>query len=153
MKENPNKNNSSKFRGLKMKYTVDIQATLDYNDLYNEPCPCTYCRNYEEAFPKTYPEVVEILKTFGIRVERPLEVMEWSWNDTKDKRKYSSFYSVKGELFQEELVIYDKDVMISLFHSDSNKPLYRNTGMKKPYFILEIWYIELPWVLPKPPDE
>ena len=49
-----------------MKYTVDTHVTLDYNDLYNEPCSCMYCRNYEEAFPKTYLEVIEILKTFGI---------------------------------------------------------------------------------------
>lgn len=135
-----------------MKYTVDVQATAAYADKYNEPCDCIYCRNYEKAFVAAYPEVIKILQKFGITVGRPLEVIDCFWNDTKNKRQYESYYSIKGELFEDQLIIYDKDAVITLYHSGTDAPIYSNTGMGKPYFILAISNIKLPWALPESPD-
>ena len=116
-------------------------------------CDCTSCQNYERAFAASYPEVIRLLQSFGIRIERPLEVMDLFWNNARDKRRYESFYSVKGELFEEHLVIYDQDAVVSLYHPDANAPFYANTGMEYPYFILAISSIELPWILVEKPDD
>lgn len=136
-----------------MKYTIDIQATATYADKYNEPCNCIYCQNYEMMFSTVYPEVVKILHGFGIPLRRPLEVVDCFWNDTRDKRRYESFYSVKGELFEDKLEIYKKDAIITLYRPDTNAHIYINTGMESPYFILAISNIELPWVMSENPDD
>jgi hypothetical protein len=136
-----------------MKYTVDIQSTATYSDQYNEPCNCIYCQNYEKTFTSSYPEVIKILHEFGVPVERPIEIMDFFWNDAKDKRQYESYYSVKGELFEDQLVVYNKDAIITLYRPDTSVPIYGNTGMEEPYFILVVSNIELPWVLSETPDD
>ncbi|WP_313132682.1 hypothetical protein [Anaerocolumna sp.] len=136
-----------------MKYIVDTQATASYMDKYNQPCDCIYCRNYQKAFASYYPEVIKRLKDFGIQVERPLEIIDCFWNSTRDKRRYESYYSVKGNLMEDKLELYKENAIITLYRSDTNEPVYGNTGMEKPYFILAITNIELPWVLSELPNE
>lgn len=136
-----------------MKYKIDIQATTTYADKYNEPCDCIYCQNYEMMFSTVYPEVVKILHGFGIQLKRPLEVVECYWNDARDRRRYESFYSVKGVLFVDKLEIYNKDAIITLYNPDTNAHIYSNTGMESPYFILAISNIELPWVMQENPND
>ncbi|HAQ41224.1 MAG TPA: hypothetical protein DCM73_10595 [Clostridiales bacterium] len=134
-----------------MKYTIDLEATASYADKYNEPCDCLYCRNYHEAFAAAYPEIIKILQDFGIQAERPLNIIECYWNDAKDKRRYESYYSVKGDLQEDKLEFYENDTVITLYRYDTDAPIYKNTGMEKPYFILAITNIELPWVLSECP--
>ena len=136
-----------------MRYTVDLKETASYADKYNEPCGCIYCRNYEQTFAAAYPEVIKVLQGFGIPVERPLEVIDCYWNDTKDKRRYESYYSVKGDLLEDKLELYAKNATITLYCSDTDELTYSNTGMEKPYFILVISNIELPWVLSERPGD
>lgn len=120
-----------------MKYIVDIDETTAYSDIYNKPCDCIYCRNYQMAFTDAYPEVVRLLQDFGIRIDRPLEVIDYFWNSTKDKRLYESYYSVKGELFEDKIDLYSKDATVTLYQPDTDAPIYKNTGMELPYFILK----------------
>ena len=136
-----------------LKYKANVKDTQSYLDMYNKPCQCICCKNYLKTFPSIYPEAVEILNKLGVRVEYPLEIIDCFWNDRKDKRCYESYYSVKGELFEDKTVLYDKDVVITLYQSDTNEPIYGNTGMEKPYFILEIINIQLPWVLDEIPED
>ena len=132
-----------------MNYIVDAQATSAYSDIYNKKCSCAWCRNYEETFVMHYPEVAAVLQTFGLHADRPTEIINLFWNDAGDKRLYSSFYSVKGELFEEQLMIYDKDAIVTLYRPDAKGLIYSNTGMEKPYFIIEVANVEVPWVLPE----
>lgn len=104
-------------------------------------------------FSTVYPEVVKILHGFGIPPRRPLEVVGCFWNDTRDRCRYERFYSVKGELFEDNLEIYKKDAIITLYCPDTNAHIYSNTGMESPYCILAISNIELPWVLSESPDD
>lgn len=136
-----------------MKYKVDVQATAQYADQYNEPCDCIYCQNFNKTFAAAYPKVIKVLKDFGISVERPLEVMDFYWNDIKDKRRYECYYSVKGNLVEDKLQLYDEDAIITLYSPDTEAQIYSNTGMEKPYFILAITNIELPWVLSELPND
>lgn len=98
-----------------MKYKVDAQATAKYADQYNEPCDCIYCQNFNKTFATTYPKVIEVLKEFGIPVEQPLEIIDCYWNDTKDKRRYECYYSVKGNLAEDKLQLYAEDAIIALY--------------------------------------
>lgn len=134
-----------------MQYNVDVQTTAAYADKYNQPCDCIYCLNYQKTFASCYPEIINILQDFGIPIERPLEVIDCYWNDAKDKRRYESYYSVKGNLLEDKLQIYAESAVITLYCSDTDIPIYGNTGMEKPYFILAVTDIELPWVLPEQP--
>lgn len=134
-----------------MDYIVDVPATAAYADKYNEPCGCIYCENYRQTFQTAYSKIIKILQEFGIPAERPLEIIDCFWNDEKNKRQYESYYSVKGELFKDQLIIHDEDAIITLYHPDTDAPIYKNTGMEEPYFILAVSNIELPWVLPEKP--
>ena len=136
-----------------MKYTVNIKETQSYLDMYNKPCECILCKNYFKTFATIYPQAVEVLNKLGVREQYPLEIIDCFWNDKKNKRIYESYYSVKGELFEDKTVLYDKNVTITLYKSDTDEPIYTNTGMKKPYFIVAITNIELPWVLDEIPED
>ena len=138
---------------IRLKYTVDIKATQSYLDMYNKPCECIICKNYFKTFETIYPEVIEVLNKLGIIVQYPLQIIDCFWNDKEDKRLYESYYSVKGELFEDKTILYDKDVIITLYQPDTDEPIYGNTGMKKPYFIVGITNIELPWVLDEMPED
>ena len=136
-----------------MKYIVNINETQSHLDMYNKPCECMLCRNYIETFSVVYPEAVEVLRQLCINIEYPLEIMDNFWNEQKDKRCYESYYSVKGELFEDKTILYDKDVVITLYTPGTKEPIYSNTGMEMPYFILEITNIQLPWVLDENPND
>ncbi len=135
-----------------MKYKVDVEATNAYLDMYNEQCQCMYCKNYLKTFAATYPKAAQALEQLGINIDYPLEIMDYFWNKNKDKRIYGSYYSVKGELFEDKTVLYDEDAVITLYKADTDEPcIYANTGMEKPYFIAQVQNIELPWVLKEQP--
>lgn len=87
------------------KYTVDIEQTMSYSDMYNEPSEYTGYKNYIKTFPKFYPKAYEFLKNFAVPFERPIETLDYFWNDTGDKIIYESYYSVKGELFEDKVVV------------------------------------------------
>ena len=134
-----------------MKYNVDVEATNSYLDTYNEHCKCMYCKNYLKTFEKEYPKATKVLAELGINVDYPLEIIDFCWNEKGDKRIYESYYSVKGELFEDKTVLYDEDAVITLYRHDTDAHIYVNTGMSKPYFIAQVTNIELPWVLEEQP--
>lgn len=135
-----------------MHYTFNKKETAAYSDEYNQLCPCIYCRNYQTAFSGRYPEIVKLLRDFGVHTDRPLEVIDLFWNTAKDRRYYESYYSIKGELFHDKLIVYAKDAVVTLYQPDTDAPIYKNTGMEKPYFIAAISNIALPWILNERPD-
>ncbi|MEW9078445.1 hypothetical protein [Terrisporobacter glycolicus] len=70
-----------------MKYTVNVNETQSYLDMYNKPYEFMLCRNYVKTFSTVYPEAVEkVLKKLGINIEYPLEIIDIYWNEEKDKR-------------------------------------------------------------------
>lgn len=114
-----------------MKYKVDIEATKSYLDIYNEHCQCMYCKNYLKTFESTYPKAAKALQQLGINIDYPLEILDFFWNEKEDKRIYESYYSVKGELFEDKTVLYDEDAVITLYRYDTDAHIYANTGMEK----------------------
>lgn len=134
-----------------MKYKVDMEATKSYLDIYNEQCQCMYCKNYLKTFADEYPEATIMLQKLGINIDYPLEILDYFWNKNGNKRVYESYYSVKGELFEDKTILYDEDAIITLYRYDTDAHIYANTGMEKPYFIAAVTNIELPWVLEEQP--
>ena len=135
------------------KYTVDAQATANYRDMYNEPCDCSSCRSFYKAFPFTCPEALNILREMGLRSDSALEIMDFSWDADRSLRRYEAVFSANGELLEDGLTIFDADARITLYRADTSEPIYKNTGMQMPFFLVKV-EARLPWLLPdeKPSD-
>lgn len=59
-------------------FQVDAAATFRATTQYSlDHCTCGYCKNYYEAAPLTYPELVEFLSQFGVEFHGPIEVMPY----------------------------------------------------------------------------
>lgn len=131
-------------------YWIDVEATSNYHDKYNEPCSCAYCRNFRAAFPQYVPKAMTKLQEIGLDADAALEIIDFSSGSPEKIRNYEVFFSVKGELLRDGVLFYDgNDAKIMFYQIDSPEPLYTNTGMAEPYFIAEM-DIVLPWVLNEP---
>lgn len=135
------------------KYTVDVQATASYRDMYNAPCDCSSCRNFYKAFPSTCPEAMNILREMGLQPDSALEIMDFSWDADSALRRYEAIFCAKGEVLDDALVIFNADARITLYRADTSEPIYKNTGMQKPFFLVKV-EAKLPWLLAdeKPSD-
>lgn len=116
----------------------DFEATNRYIDKYNEQCHCDECKNFRLNFKPHYPEVITFLEQFGINIDYPLEIMDLGFNDYNSKRQYSVYYSVKGELPIDRIQIKISETNIVLRNWNIADDTYSNTGMEKPYFIIEV---------------
>lgn len=125
-----------KLNGMDIIY--DYDATNNYRDMYNEQCQCNECKNFRLKFSTCYPEIISFLKEYGIDVNYPLEIMDLGFNDEKIKREYSVFYSVKGKLPIDKIQVLVSNVRIVLRNWNISNESYSNTGMQKPYFIIEV---------------
>jgi len=127
---------------------IDRDATFQYHDMFNERCGCSYCRNFFTGFAIHYPKTVQLLKSFGIDIEYPLEIMEFGYVRDKINLLYSAHYAVKGMLPPEK-VEFIRDGATIICNSRANA-VYSNTAMSDPCFIVEIQNLYLPWLLNEP---
>lgn len=123
----------------------DIETTQTYRDLYNQQCECKECRNFRRNFSLYYPKTVKILARFGIDIMYPLEIMDLGVDEYRDKREYSVYYSVKGQLPVKKIESKDSGVSITLRDWTIADESYSNTGMVAPYFIIEVSNVFLPY--------
>ena len=133
-------------------YYVDIQETADHNVAFASRCSCAYCRNFRKAFPVQCSEALAVLERFGLTEDADIDTIDYSWNETGDKRVYYAYYSVKGTLSQDGYVLYNGDAKITLFLEDSAETVCPESEMESPFFILEV-EAELPWWLEESPDD
>lgn len=76
-------------------FRVDPDATrVHTTQNASDHCDCAYCRNYYEALPLTYPELVTFLESFGISYHGPSEVMPF------EPTLVLTCYRVQGEVRQ-----------------------------------------------------
>lgn len=116
----------------------DIEATQKYRDKYNKQCLCDECKNFRLNFSAHYPEVITFLNQFGADFDYPLEIMDNGFENEKCKRGYSVYYSVKGKIPQDRIELTIDEINIVLRNWNIAYEAYANTGMKKPFFIIEI---------------
>lgn len=117
---------------------VDIESTKKYRDKYNEQCHCEQCENFRLNFITYYPNIVKFLQQFGINIYYPLEIMDLGFNNEIGRREYLVYYSVKGVLPIDKIELTVNDVNIVLRNWNIAHESYANTGMERPYFIIEI---------------
>lgn len=129
------------------KINFDKAKTEEFYNNYNEVCNCDYCKNFCYTINNEYPELVKFLNELGIIADRPIEAIDYSWFDNT-KRYYEVFYCVSGNLMEDFKI--NLDGVDILFANDLN--LY-NTGMKKPYFLINISNLKLTWILENVPED
>lgn len=121
-----------------MDIVYDYNVTNNYRDKYNDQCQCHECKNFRLGFSNHYPEIILFLKAFGIDVNYPLEIMDFGFIEEERKREYSVYYSVKGELTADKIQVIIGNGEIVLRNWNISNESYSNTGMQKPYFIIEV---------------
>lgn len=129
------------FKGFEIK--CDEITTRMYRDKYNEQCMCYECVHFRKHFGKVYPEVVQLLSQFGINEMLPLEIMNLGFETKGDMREYCIYYVVKGELPTDKIQTHIGQVELTLRNWNIANEAYANTGMEKPYFIIEVSHIFL----------
>lgn len=124
------------FNGFKIE--CDVNVTQAYRDKYNEPCICDECTLFREYFKSSYPTVTKQLEQFGIDVLRPLEIIDLGFNTRTSLREYMVYFSVKGQLPIDKIESKLEQLTIVLRNCTIADEAYDNTGMERPYFIVEV---------------
>lgn len=75
---------------------------------------------------------------FGINTEYSIEIMDLFYNEEQHKREYAVYYTVKGELPVDKIEAKLSGASITLRNHAIADEAYANTGMAKPYFIIEV---------------
>lgn len=73
-----------------------------------------------------------------MNVDYPLEIMDDGFDDVNLKRRYSAYYCVKGELSCDKIEDNIEGIHITLRNWSIADEAYSNTGMKSPYFTIEL---------------
>lgn len=116
----------------------DKESTSAYRDVYNDPCDCDACKIFRNTFRKQYPDVVAYLTQFGVDVDYPLTVMDFSDREEEYPYKFTVYYSVKGTLPIDKMENKIGGVSVTLRNWNIADEEYANTGMTKPYFIIAL---------------
>ena len=125
----------------------DYDSTEQYREKFEYQCDCAYCRNYYKTFKITYPKISAFLEEFGLDINYPLEAMTLEY-DKKDKTMgYTTYYPVKGEIFEDTLDLNIEGLEIRILRGSSSSNPCPNPQMEKPYLLVEINCIKLDWVL------
>lgn len=114
------------------------EDTNSYHDKYNLSCQCRECTLFRNHFAKDYPLVADFLSNFGIDLLYPLEIVDNGIDDTTLTRNYLVYYCVKGSLPCDKIEDYVEHTPVVLRNYTIAGEAYNNTGMKEPYFIIEI---------------
>ncbi|MBO4360930.1 MAG: hypothetical protein J5822_08635 [Eubacteriaceae bacterium] len=118
---------------------MDIHRTkLYYDQLTQEDiCECGYCRNYVREIRAAYPELADLLNSWGADIEKPLEVIPIG---PADGTMYygGAQYVVMGRSDDlPETSLGDVRLEIARSH-----PM---TGIKEDHFVIEVSPISLKW--------
>lgn len=132
---------------------IDHEKTLAYWQNHQVKCTCAYCENYAEAFRMNYPHTSELLETFSVAVEHPLETMPFQYDQEKKEIDYMAFYAIKGTLREKMIPMEHEGLQIQFVGSKEGENLCPKPEMEEPYFLIWLDQVRLPWVLEKEPEE
>ncbi|MBQ9761639.1 MAG: hypothetical protein IJV82_01015 [Oscillospiraceae bacterium] len=128
------------------KFDIDMAATMEYSAAEAaDHCTCAYCRNFYAAVDNTYPNLRTFLAQFGIDIEAPDELMPFT------SIMLMNLYAVSGSIlqFSKEPILVDG---IKVFPETAEQAMI-NTYCPRPYFVLSVGTMDLPWVLDEPMEE
>ena len=127
----------------------DYNLTKEYRLRYENQCDCTYCRNYYETFETKYPDTARFLERFGLSVGFPLEIMPLGYNKPHEEMEYIAYYPIKGTMGVDELILNLEGLEVRVLKDADLNNLCPSPKMKRPYLLIEVSGIKLPWVLDK----
>jgi len=112
------------------RFLVDAAATYrETTKNSTDHCSCGYCRNYYEATPLVYPELIEFLESFGVEFLGPSEVMPFL------PTCVLACYRVQGEILHFGVEpIYVGDIPVAPEKADDHS------------FFLWVGELMLPWI-------
>lgn len=119
------------------RFQIDMEATRR-NTLKNsqDHCECAYCKNYYEAMPVTYPELVAFLEQFGVNYQGPSEVMPFA------PTLMLACYRVQGKILEFGCSsLYGGEVPLSVETADDAS------------FFLWAGEMVLPWIQDEPEED
>ena len=120
------------------KVSIDLKDTVKFYQTYNDVCRCEHCRNYYNKIQITYPKLDVFLKQYGVDILKPVEVIEYSFDDDFEKR-YESFYVICGNLKEENALILDDDLEIKFLDRNDLFEIFVNEN----YFLIQVNGIRL----------
>lgn len=118
---------------------INIVETKKFYDKYNDICTCAYCRNYFK-FIEDKNELKNKLLEYNIYIDKPIEVIDYSWNG--DKRHVEVYYLLVGKIELSKKIEYD-GIEIEFVSSDE---LYEIKEMKEDYYFMKL-NMDIDWVL------
>ena len=127
-------------------FDIDMATTMEYTSSeLSEHCDCAYCRNFYAAVDNTYPQLRPFLAQFGVEVEAPDELMPFT------ATLVENWYAVSGTILQKGLqpIVVDGTKVLPLNADEA----LMNTACPKPFFVLSVGTMDLPWVLDEPMED
>jgi len=73
------------------KVSIDLKDTVKFYQTYNDVCRCEHCRNYYNKIQITYPKLDVFLKQYGVDILKPVEVIEYSFDDNTFLNIFNNF--------------------------------------------------------------
>ena len=126
-------------------FDVDAQATRSFSSAEAaEHCQCPYCLNFYKTVDQTYPNLRSFLAQFGLDIEAPDELMPFL------ATHISNLYAVSGSILKKGSGI--KVDGVTVFAEEAREAMI-NTECPRPYFVLTVGPMDLPWILDIPLEE
>ena len=125
---------------------IDVDLTMTISAAQaKEHCTCGYCRNYYIGLDRSYPSVRPFLAKFGLVAEAPDELCPF------EPTIFEASYIVQGNIVRKGVQQLRIDEVPLTIRTSDEADIY--TEHPKPYFVLQIGLLELPWVLSEPMSE
>lgn len=118
---------------------LNLVETKKFYDNYNKICNCVYCRNYLK-FIEDKTKLKNKLLEYNININKPIEVIDYSWNE--DKRVIDVYYLLLGKIESIEKIEY-AGVEIEFVSADE---LYEIKEIKEDYYFMKL-NMSIDWVL------
>lgn len=117
-------------------FYADRDATaVYYGEEVATHCTCTHCRNFYRAVDKPYPNIRYFLSRFGVDIEAPESLIPIH------HKLYQTSFLVRGRVLRQgsDPIYVD------------NVPITVDVCPEEEHFLLNLGFLELPWVLDEAP--
>ena len=127
-------------------FSVDREKTSEYYAMHTL-CECDGCQNFYRQIKGLFPDLEKFLAEFGVDIAKPDEM---PWYDINNHIQYTPYYTVTGKIKKmgaQKMNFGNLNVVFS--QSDGPWTDIPNE-QTEPYFIVEVFMIDLPWILDTP---
>lgn len=127
-------------------FDVDIPLNMEISAAQaSQHCTCGYCRNFYQGINAACPTLRPFLSRLGIHIEGPDELSPF------EPTIYEVSYIINGSILQRsDQHLYIDSIPVKILTSDEAD---MDTVRPKPYFVLTVGLIELPWLLDEDPEQ